>query len=136
MSQPSPLHLSPELEERLDLTGQEFLVDYLRLGSDRNPDNLVALAELAEVLTKLGRIEEGLDADLRLAALAPDDPMVLYNLACSLCLVGRLGESLDALERSVDLGYDDLAHMLQDEDLMGLNEEQRFQALAKRMGAT
>ena len=134
MSDPSPIHISPEFEERLATSGQEFLADFLRRGSRRNPGNLVALSALAQVLTQLGRIREGLEADQRLAALAPKDAMVHYNLACSLCLLERNQEALDALEKSIDLGYDDLPHMLQDEDLMGLNEERRFQELAKRLG--
>jgi len=129
-----PLSLTPEFEDRLSGTGQQFLAEFLLLGSRRDPSNLLALSELAQVLTQLGRIREGLEADLKLAALAPDDAMVHYNLACSLCLIGNKQESLDALERSVELGYDDLEHLLQDEDLMDLNEEPRFQALADRLG--
>lgn len=133
MSELPSLSLTPELEERLSGTGQQFLADFLSLGSQRDPSNLLALSELAQVLTQLGRIREGLDADLKLALLAPKDPLVHYNLACSLCLSGKKEDSLDALERCIELGYKDLGHLLQDEDLMDLNEEPRFQALAKRL---
>ena len=59
--------------------------------------------------------------------------MVRYNLACSLCLNGRLLEALDTLEEAAQLGYDDAAHMLLDEDLAALRKEQRFQRLAHRI---
>ncbi len=134
MSELPPIHLSPALEERLAGTGQQFLADFLGLCTQRNPGHLPALAELAQVLTQLGRIEEGLVADQKLAQLAPEDELVHYNLACSLCLLGRHDEALDALERSVELGYSDLDHLLRDEDLVALGEEPRFQKLIKRLG--
>ncbi len=126
--------LRPELQERLDLSGQEFLARFLSLGSKRNPSNLVVLSELAQVLTLLGRYQEGLEVDLKLAALSPQDELVHYNLACSYSLLSRHSEALDALERSIDLGYNDLAHLLQDEDLMALDSEPRFHELTKRLG--
>jgi len=130
-----PLESTPGLAERLDRIGQEFLAEFLGRATRRHPTNIEALAELAETLTRLGRLEEGLDADERLVRLAPGDPTVRYNLACSLALLGRHESALAALERSVQLGYDDPAHMQEDEDLAGLREDARFQQLIARLSS-
>jgi Flp pilus assembly protein TadD len=136
MDRSGALSLPPELEDRLEHLGQEFLVEFLQRALARHPDNLAALAELATLLTQLGRLEEGLAADPRLVRLAPRDPTVHYNLACSLALLARTGAALDALERAAELGYRDLDHMLADEDLASLRDEPRFQTLVARLGAT
>jgi tetratricopeptide (TPR) repeat protein len=119
---------------RLEHAGREFLADILARETLRHPENAAALAELAHVLTRLGRLEEGLRADQALLRLVPDDPTVHYNLACSLALLERPDQALDALERAIDLGYDDPEHLLADEDLAGLRAERRFRELLRRLG--
>ena len=122
------------LRERLDRLGQEFLADFLERATARHPENAEALAELAGVLTSLGRLEEGLAADEKLVGLVPENPTVHYNLACSLALLGRRDSALDALERAIQLGYDDGEHLLEDEDLASLRDEARFHELVMRLG--
>ena len=102
---------------------------------ERHPRNLPALAELAHALTRLGRLEAGLQADLRLMRLVPDNPTVHYNLACSLTLLGKPDEALDALERAIECGYDDAGHMVHDEDLRSLEHEFRFQRMVRSLEA-
>ena len=126
------LGLPPELQERLDRIGLEFLAEILGRASARHPAQLETLAELATTLTRLGRLEEGLAADQRLVHLVPEDPTVHYNLACSLALLGRKQTALDALERALALGYRDGEHLGADEDLDGLRDEPRFRALVAR----
>lgn len=131
---PGALELPAELQARLDRLGLEFLAEFLGRASARHPDHLEPLAELATTLTRLGRLEEGLDADRRLVRLVPHDPTVRYNLACSLALLGQKESALDELERAFALGYRDTAHLLADEDLDGLRSEPRFRALVERLG--
>ncbi len=126
--------LSRSLRSRLDRAGQEFLADVLGRAIARHPENVEALAELAGVLTRLGRLEEGLAADERLAELRPENATVHYNLACSLALLGRKDSALDALERAIQLGYSDPEHLLSDDDLASLRQEERFRDLVIRLG--
>ncbi len=93
------------------------------------PNFVEALAPLAELYTKKGRYEKGLQIDKRLARLRPGDAVVHYNLACSYALVGKKEEAFETLERAIRLGYDDFDHLKRDPDLKGLHEEPRFQAL-------
>jgi len=135
MSRGGALSLPPELEERLSQLGQEFQVDFLQRALSRHPDNFEALSEFATLLTRLGRLEEGLAADERLVELAPRDPTVHYNLACSLALLARPEQALDALEHAAALGYRDTEHLLADEDLASLHAEARFLALVASLRA-
>ncbi len=128
-----PLPLGPQAQDRLERLGQEFLLEVLRRETERHPENVEALAELAHVLTRLGRLEEGLATDARLVELAPRNPTVHYNLACSLALLGRFPSALDALEKAVELGYDDLDHLMEDGDLASLRSEERFQRLIEHL---
>ena len=125
--------LSETTRARLDREGQEFLVAFYQKAFDRHPDNLAALSELGHALTRLGRNEEGLAADERLVALAPENATVHYNHACSLALMGRIDEAFSALERAVTLGYADVQHLVDDEDLLALHQDARFQTLVERL---
>ena len=130
-----PLRLDHPLRDRLDRLGKEFLADILGREAGRRPRNVPALAELAHVLTRLGRIEDGLRIDRRLVELEPRNPTIHYNLACSLSLLERPDEALDELELAAELGYDDPGHLREDEDLLILRGEPRFQTLVRRLEA-
>jgi Flp pilus assembly protein TadD len=107
------------------------MVEFLGRELERHPENLDALAELGQTYTRLGRTEEGLRIDQRLARMVPENPTVHYNLACSLAMLGHPDMALDALEKAVRLGYDD-AHLLQlDDDLASLRRESRFRELLR-----
>ncbi len=126
--------LRAEVRLQLEHDGREFLAEFLARATRRHPDNVEALAELGHVLTRLGRFHEGLEVDRRLVELVPDNATAHYNLACSLSLMGETQGALDALERSVELGYDDLGHLVDDDDLAPLRAEPRFRDLARRLG--
>lgn len=89
-------------------------------------DFIDALIPLAEAYTQKGMYKEGLEIDRRLAALLPDDPVVFYNLACSYALTGSPKKALTVLKQSLDLGYDDIQHMLRDPDLKSLHDQEEF----------
>jgi Flp pilus assembly protein TadD len=124
---------SPAKDPELERLGLVFLADILTRSRLHRPDNVEALAELATVLTRLGRFEEGLALDRQLVELVPNDATARYNLACSLALCHASAAALVELERAIELGYDDAQHMLDDADLANLRSEPRFVALIARL---
>jgi len=132
---PDPLDFSAPAQARAELLGLEFLADFFGHAAQRKPLDLDSLSELAQILTMLGRHPEALRRDRELVRQLPDDPTAHYNLACSLALVGHGSEALDALERAVELGYEDGAHLAEDEDLATLRHEPRFTELLARLEA-
>ncbi len=133
---PSPFPLTASVRESLELLGQEFLADILSREIGRHPENLEALSELGHVLTRLGRVEEGLGVDRRIVASLPGDPTAHYNLACSLALLGHVDEAFESLQRSVACGYQDAEHLLADEDLEPLRADPRFALLVDQLRAS
>ena len=129
----SPIPLKRETRAQLDRVGAEFLVDFLSREIRRNPTNAPALSELAHVYTRLGRLDDGLEADLALVRLVPDDPTVYYNLACSHALLDQIDPALEALEAAIARGYDDSEHMAKDIDLSSLHGEPRFLAIMRSL---
>jgi tetratricopeptide (TPR) repeat protein len=127
------IHPSASLTERLDHLGQEFFIDFYQVVTERQPENLEAMAELAQAHTRLGHWDRGLELDRRLARMLPDDPTIRYNLSCSLALTDRTLEALEALEEAITLGYDDVEYLLQDPDMSGLQDEPRFVELVRRL---
>lgn len=131
--QPDPVSLSPAAQARIERCGLDFLAEIYAIAARHRPENLEALAELASVLTRLGRHAEGLAIDRRLARLAPEDPTVQYNLACSLALTGDRDGALAVLERAIALGYADADFLESDADLASLRAEPRFADLLRRL---
>lgn len=130
-----PFPLARRTRERLARAGDEFAAEFLERQLARHPDDLPALVELSNLLTQLGRVEDGLKADQRLVRQFPEEPGYRYNLACSLALLGRTSEALTELETSIELGYDDLEHLVLDTDLDALREEPRYLSLVRRLEA-
>jgi len=56
-----------------------------------------------------------------------------YNAACAYALQNKHRQAIELLERAVDQGWADAAHTESDDDLAGLREHKRFQALLERM---
>jgi predicted Zn-dependent protease len=109
----------------------EFEIDIALYESmDRkDPTDTRVIELLAQLYTRVGRIQDGLAMDQRLAILKPNDPTVAYNLACSLSLIGQTEESIAALKKAVALGYSDLAWMRKDPDLEGVRGLPEFLTL-------
>jgi len=67
------------------------------------------------------------------STLQPENPIPVYNIACAESLLGNISESLVYLNKSVDLGYRDLHHMLNDEDLVNIRHTEGFSAVCLRL---
>jgi tetratricopeptide (TPR) repeat protein len=97
-----------------------------------NPNYFDCLLYLGNAYTNIGRYEDGLRIDLKLAELRREDPIVRYNLACSYSLVGDVDSAISELETAVALGYKDIQHMEKDKDLEKLREDKRYRELIGR----
>ena len=117
----------------LEKTDDEFTIWFLEGVLEKYPAYVECLMYLGNAYTDTGMHEEGLEADLKLKRLRPKDPLVLYNLSCSFSLMGKLSESLESLEKAIDLGYDDLAHLVNDSDLDSLRDEDGYKELIHKL---
>ena len=115
--------------DALEMAGLRFQVGICEEALRADPEDTEALRFLAHAYTRMGRLDDGLTADRRLAALCPADPRVRYNLACSCSLTGRAEEALAVLQEAIGLGFDDLALLRKDTDLDPLRADPRFRAL-------
>lgn len=106
-----------------------FEVGLSRAVLESNPRDARALEMLGQALTRAGRHDEALEADLRLADLRPKDPIAYYNLACSYSHLENLDAAFEALHRAFDLGYRDYRHLLRDPDLENVRRDHRFKRL-------
>ena len=120
---------TPEFQK----TDDEFTIWFMEGVLEKYPTYVECLMYLGNAYTATGMHEEGLEADLRLKKLRPKDPLVLYNLACSFSLMGMLSESLGSLEKAIALGYDDLAHLVNDSDLDSLKDEDGYKVLIHKL---
>lgn len=84
---------------------------------------------LAELYTRVGRHEDGLTEDLKLAQAFPGEPDVWYNLACSHALLGQVDEAFTALHTAVEHGYHNAEWMIKDKDLQPIRNDPRFKQL-------
>jgi len=62
-------------------------------------------------------------------------PTVLYNQACALARLRRNDEAVQTLEEAIRTGYDNLAHLLNDEDLSGLRDDPGYLRLVSSLSA-
>lgn len=119
----------PRDDHRARILFSDFEVGLSRAVLDSNPRHARALEMLGQALTRAGRHNEALEADLRLARLRPKDPVAFYNLACSYSNLENLDAAFDALRRAFDLGYRDYRHLLRDPDLENVRRDRRFKSL-------
>jgi Flp pilus assembly protein TadD len=117
----------------VDVLEFEALTPLYEQALEESPDDIAVLSWLAHAYTRIGRIHDGLELDLRLTRMMPDDPTACYNLGCSYAMLGRVDDALSTLERAIELGYRDVDLMREDEDLQSLRSEPRFQRLLDRL---
>lgn len=111
-------------------------LDFLEALHRRLPGDEYVIKALADLYTRAGEFDRGHEFDLELVRLYPDDAVVWYNLACSQALLEKRKEAFESLDRAVDLGYRDVEHMREDQDLQSLRDDPRFEGLILRLTAT
>ncbi|MCK6461779.1 MAG: hypothetical protein L6Q95_18015 [Planctomycetes bacterium] len=115
----------------LDLAGLRFQIGICEEILRHAPADTEALRFLAHAYFSVGRKEEGLATDRRLAELLPRDARVRYNLACSCALLGGKEEAFQRLREACELGFDDLNLLRRDRDLDSLRDDARFREIER-----
>lgn len=115
-------------KDLIDL-GRRFQISVYEEHLRTTPDDADVIESLGHLLTRSGRLREGLAADQRLVELRPDEPVAHYNLACSLALVGDACAALERLRAAMTMGFRDVAFIRKDRDLVSLRADPRFEAL-------
>jgi tetratricopeptide (TPR) repeat protein len=104
-------------------------LQFLQKVAKRLPGDVEVLQALADLYTKTGQYDKGLDIDVQLSQRLPNDDMVWYNLGCSFALTNQSDEAFEALTKAVELGYGDYDWMKTDPDLNNLHRDPRFESL-------
>jgi len=63
---------------------------------------------------------------LKALQLKPNNPSSIYNIACIESLLGNIEEAVSVLKLSIEAGYDNLSHMLEDSDLDNIRHTEGF----------
>ena len=113
----------------LDFEFNFYVSLYKKLPNDKR---LISI--LAELYTRHGEIEKGLELDRKLVEIDESNATAHYNLACSLSLVENFEEAICALRKSISLGYCDFNWMLEDQDLQALRATEYFMQLKRDLG--
>jgi tetratricopeptide (TPR) repeat protein len=113
----------------LDFEFNFYVSLYKKLPNDKR---LISI--LAELYTRHGEIEEGLELDRKLVEIDESNATAHYNLACSLSLVENFEEAICALRKSISLGYCDFNWMFEDQDLQAFRTTEYFTQLKRDLG--
>lgn len=111
----------------------EFQINFFESILKKVPNYIEVIEMLGCLYTDIGQIDNGLKMDKKAVKLMPLNPTSHYNLACSLALKGQTAKAIESLNKSIDLGYDDLEWMLQDDDLISLHDNDKFKALVYKL---
>jgi len=125
-------NLPSRLERMRKRSQRDFELEFYERILRRQPNFIEALRAHANNLAAAGRFRECLALDRRLVYLRPEDPIAHYNLGCSYAQLGEHNKAIAAIERSLQLGYDDLGHLLADKDLAELRHHARFLHLLRK----
>jgi tetratricopeptide (TPR) repeat protein len=112
----------------------EFEVDFYERVLARQPNYVIVLRALGELLARKGQYGRSLEIDRRLVALVPHDCVARYNLACSLAMQGSARQAIEELGRAIQYGYDDFGHLEVDPDLESLRTLPAYQELLRQYG--
>lgn len=91
----------------------------------------------ATCLSKLGKHDEALaELSERVLEIADADHDIAYWTASAYALEGKREEALTWLERAIDLGNENRSWFEADPNWEGLREDERFQELLRKTGAS
>ncbi|MEK7866328.1 MAG: HEAT repeat domain-containing protein [Planctomycetota bacterium] len=87
--------------------------------------------ELAEVLVRMGDLEQAELEYQKIVATNPDDGRLVYNLSCIYSLRGKKELSLKTLKEAIDLRFDDYEWIRLDKDLDNIRGEEGFKMILR-----
>jgi tetratricopeptide (TPR) repeat protein len=90
------------------------------------------VSALGLVYLKQRNFDKALAAFLLYTREYPDNYGVDYNIACAYSLQDNKPEAISWLERSIQGGYRDYKHIMEDTDLVHINQDPAFAALMKK----
>lgn len=111
----------------------QFEIQFFESVLKRVPDYVDVIEILGCLYTDVGQIDDGLRMDQMIVKIKPNDSTAHYNLACSLALKGQTTKSLASLEKSIELGYNDLEWLLQDDDIISLRSHEKFKKIINQL---
>lgn len=111
----------------------DFEIDFYKSLLEKDPCHIDALQLLGEAYTRKGLVTEGLKIEQFIATLRPRDPIAHYNLACGYSLLRKKREAIQSLRKSIALGYRNIGHLVNDNDLSNLHEDTAFHRLLRSL---
>ena len=117
----------------IDQENIKFQIHFFESVLEKVPNYIQVIEILGCLYTDMGQIDDGLRMDLKAVKLTPDNPNSHYNLACSQALKGQSAKAIASLKKSIELGYDDLEWLLQDDDLLSLHGIDKFEELVSHL---
>ncbi|MGB3181565.1 MAG: hypothetical protein WBB45_09255 [Cyclobacteriaceae bacterium] len=111
---------SDEADKTLDLLNEYF---------QKNPNSMTNMCLKANTLARLGRMEEAgmiLQYSLSIAKHRYQKMRVHYAFANYLSLAGNYESAMSYLKYAIQCGFDNMDHIMEDEDLAGLRESKHF----------
>lgn len=126
----APMTMSAQIDETEFLkTAQSMQEGYQKLLWSGKPKEAIAsLEKYIQFLDTTTVINSG---HITEAVLKSEISNLKYDLACCLALSGQKKKALAALSESIDGGFSQYEHMLEDNDLASLRNEKKFKELAE-----
>ena len=122
------------VNKTLEDSSIDFEFNFYKSLYKKLPNDKRLLSILAEMYTRNGEIDKGLELDRKLVEIDASNSTTHYNLACSLSLKENFQDAIEALRKSISLGYCDFNWMFEDEDLSALRETEYFEQLKRDLG--
>ena len=117
-----------------ELGQADFEIGFFEQILVRDPDYIIVLRALGELLARKGQYSRSLEIDRRLVSLVPHDCVAHYNLACSLAMQGVPRQAIEELGRAIEYGYDDFGHLEVDPDLDSLRKLPAYREMLRQHG--
>ena len=110
-------------------------IQYYEQSHQIDPSNeVVFLNNTGMAYAKLGQFEEAEKSFKQLQQLVPENGLVYRDWAVYYALKGDKTTALSNLEKAVEMGFDSLEKILNEEAFVSLKEEARFRAVVGKLG--